>query len=209
MIGFPIVALIASAIGFSQSRDMLTFVPAERFLEVGATTSVTVMVQSSVPINVVGGSVVMPPEIAITSFSTNNSIVDLWTAEPQVGTVSQVDFSGGIIALGGFTGTGELFSFVIEARETGTAELLLEDPQILAHDGAGTSVFERSVPLTLVIREAGTPSPDLTNSNSVTIADLGILTTRLFTPYDTRYDLNGDGRVSTADLLVLMRHMRY
>ena len=206
--GLPVVVLLASTLGFTLSgKAPLVLSPEERFLSVGATTSVTVALDADVPVNVVGGSVILPDGLSLVSLDTSRSLVDLWAQEPSAQSSKIISFGGGMI--GGFQGSGEVFSLVVRADKEGTAELLLADPQLLAHDGKGTNLVTASEPLVLEIRRPDAPSPDVDEDNRITILDIGKVSRALFGPYDPRYDLNTDGRISLADVFALLRRLSF
>lgn len=208
LIGFPLFILIASSLGFAESGETFVLKPENVYLEVGSTTAVDVVVDSNEPINVVGGTIVLPPELTLVDVSLENTVVDLWTKEPTFqDDATSIPFAGGIIRPGGFTGDGVIVSFTVEAREAGAAEILLNRPEVKAHDGEGTEVLRENIPITISIREEGQPSPDLNQDNRVSVRDLGILSTKLFTSYDPIYDFNDDKRISIGDILILFRNL--
>jgi len=189
-IGLPIVILLASTtLSFSRNNEILDLDASDRFLAVGATTTIDVLVTSTIPINAVGGSVILPEELNVMNVSTEDTVVDLWTHEPEhVEGMSVIDFSGGIITKDGFSGSGTLFSFEVEATKSGRASLIFDGAQILAHDGQGTNVLDEGRPATLLIRSEG----------------LGLVSRKLFSNYNPAYDFNSDGKVSFADLFILV-----
>lgn len=205
--GVPIIILVASTMGFATSFDSMSFSPEEKYLAEGATTSVSVVVEATAPANVIGGSILLPDTLDVLSIDTSSSIVDLWTVEPMQSNTKIIQFGGGIISQSGFTGEGEIFSFVVQANATGDAEILFENPQILAHDGNGTNIIDRNVPLRFVIREDGQPSPDINHDNKVNVLDIGLISKKLFGAYDLSYDMNLDGVITIGDILFLIRRL--
>lgn len=204
--GLPIAVLLASTIGFSGPKEALDFLPSKNYIAVGATTSVSVRAYSKEPVNVIGGTVILPPELRVISVNGDDSIIDLWTKEPVVShDTSFIEFAGGIISKEGFTGSGELFRFEVEAIKKGKAELLFEDATILAHDGKASETLDETKETTFYIRDTNVPSPDLNRDNRITILDVTIISAKLFGAYDPLYDFNLDGRVTVADILLLIR----
>ena len=208
-LGLPIVALLASTLSFAGPGESLLFKPHERFLALGATTTVQVVVKTQEPINVVSGTVLVPSEITVTNVTTDDTIIDLWTQEPELqpGT-SIIEFAGGIISTTGFTGKGNIFSFDVQAKEKGHAELLFENATVLAHDGKGTETLDKTKSISFIIRPKQLPSPDINKDNDVSVGDLASMLRKLWGAYDPMYDLNNDGEVSIADVLILIKSLR-
>jgi hypothetical protein len=131
----------------------------------------------------------------------------LWTEEPTVAE-GIVHFSGGIINNEGFLGTGTVLTIHVRPIKAGDAEVSFDEVHMLAHDGTGKEVECGKGPITLSIREADKPTPDVNHDRQVNILDLGLVSANILLKYGSLYDLNGDGQVSLADLLVVFHAMR-
>lgn len=204
-VGVPVVVLLASSLSLARSSEEVCLVPEDnRFVEVGETVTVQVLLNAQTPINVVAGTVVAPSDmVTVEGIDTTDSVVDLWTQEPTIEDGSSVSFEGGIISENGFEGSGIVLSLVVRPTQPGKAQFLLENPQLLAHDGQGTDVACSAHPITLSIRETDYPSPDINGDKRVTISDLGLVSLRVFRTYERQYDLNLDGKISMSDLAIL------
>jgi hypothetical protein len=190
----------------------------------GETIVVEVVVESEVPVNAFAGTVTFDPAVlAVASIDYNTSIADLWAEKPWyengAGTVS---FAGGSTKSGGFTGAGTLLTITFTGHTPGESPLVVENAQILQHDGLGSDTtvktpidtiftIEADVAPTIptspetsvVVSDTLPPSTDLNGDGRQSIADVSILMQYLFTG-DLRGDLNGDGQVSLADLSLIL-----
>lgn len=209
LIGAPIVVMLATSLGFTTQFDTLTLEPSQRFIAVGATTSIAVSITTTEPVNVIGGEITLSEELRVISIDTTETIVDLWSDEPAARAPRVITFSGGIIPTeaGGFEGSGTLFQFTVAAAKAGSGRIEFTQAEVLAHDGRGTNVLDRRVPLRLVVHPSSRPSPDLDADDRVSLLDVGMISRRIFTSYDPRYDLNTDGRISFSDVLLVMRYL--
>ena len=112
-----------------------------RIVGVGDRVRVDILVDSAIPINTFSGAVSYPKTILEPiAVSDGNSIVNMWITHPAVvaGGMS-IPFAG--ITPGGFSGnTGLLFSllFKVKATGTGTADVSIENIEVLRNDGLGT-----------------------------------------------------------------------
>lgn len=91
-------------------------------------------------INTVSGTLVYNSEnLEIVSINPGNSLVTFWVTPPEKTTTGSVDFAG-IIPGGIQTQNGFLFSLVFSPRQKGISEITVTQPQVLLHDGLGTTV---------------------------------------------------------------------
>ena len=209
VVGVPIVVLLASSLSFIRSAEEVYIVPDDsRFVAVGETVTLHIMAEADEPVNVIGATVAVPADtLTITNVSREDSIIDLWSEEPTVDDEGRVHFSGGIVRPSGFLGSGMVLTLVVEPHSIGTATLTFDAVQMLAHDGTGMEVVSSTNPITLHIREADTPSPDVNGDNVVNIFDFGIVSSRLFRSYEETYDLNQDGKITLADIGIIISNM--
>lgn len=202
----PVIFLVASSLSLVRSSDEICLIPKNNtYVEIGETVTLQVTAKADEPINVISGSIVMPAShITIEDMSRENSIIDLWTQEPAILDESKIFFSGGIVNNSGFTGTGVVFEIVLKPTQEGTVEIFFEDSKMLAHDGTGFEVVCGNNPVTLSIRPKEHPTPDVNGDKSVNLFDFGIVSARLFMVYERPYDLNLDGKITIADIGVLI-----
>jgi hypothetical protein len=201
------VVLIASSLSLVRPGNSLTVDSSEGpFLAAGEETEIHVVFESATPINVVGGTVLIPTEyVEVTEVSNETSLIDLWTEGPVLSDDgSRLRFSGGLVSPEGVSGSGQVLAFKVRTLQAGKAELRLVESELLAHDGRGTNVLGETRPITLNIRESNTPSPDVNHDRRISIIDIGLVSSRLFRAYESQYDLNNDGKISISDLSILV-----
>jgi hypothetical protein len=176
-----------------------------KYVAVGEKVVVSVRTKAVDPVNVAAGVLHYPNDVLkVTSVSTDQSMLDLWVTEPAYSEdLAIIPFGGGTTHPGGYSGTGEIFNIHLTPTYPGKAELLVENPLLLAHDGKGTNIVAGSEPLTLYIRKAGSPSPDLNGDETISMTDVNILYFAMLRFYNPRYDLNGDRQVNFGDLKIL------
>jgi hypothetical protein len=193
---------------------------------VGEIFTIEVIIDTHSAVNVFKGLVRFDSErLEVRSINYNTSIADLWAQEPWYsngdGTIS---FIGGTTKIGGFNGKGTLVTVTFVTRAIGEAAINIEDMQILAHDGLGTTL-PVSVPIDAVFAistkqlesemklstdvsgptvtvVAAPPDTDLNDDGNQTIADTSIFMTDIVTQ-NLRSDFNQDGAVTLKDLSIL------
>lgn len=212
VVGVPVAILIASSLSFMRSPDDVCIVPEDtRFVEVGESVTLHVIANTSEPVNVIGADIHIPNDtLKLDEIDREGTIIDLWTQEPHtedLGETTRISFSGGIVSDTGLLGDAIVLSFSVTPHASGTATVYYEDVEMLAHDGTGRTVSCGHHPVTLTIRDAETPSPDVNDDKVVNLFDLGIVSSRLFLAYNSIYDLNQDGRVTLSDLFVVIENM--
>lgn len=197
-------------------------------ITIGKTFTVDVIVESSIPVNVFHGDIVFNPEqLKIVSIDYNTSIADLWAERPWYSNgEGTMNFAGGTIKPGGFTGTGKLISLTFTTKQTGDTAITIANARILQHDGLGSdailadpidavfSVNETSSTTKTVISKdpetrsfviiPETMSTDLNGDGKQSIADTSIFMTDLVSQ-NLRSDFNLDGKVTIADMSILMQ----
>jgi hypothetical protein len=193
---------------------------------VGEEFTVDIVVTSDLPVNAFRGLVSFNEEVlAVTKIDYNTSLADLWAITPWYKNgAGTIEFAGGTTRTGGFTGTEKLLSITFTALSPGNGELVLNDTQILQHDGYGTDtllvdyidtifVIASSTPTEIIEHSTMTiahitvleqrPRPDLNQDGKINIKDISIFLLHL-SQADRRADFNNDGRVTTADLSILL-----
>ena len=117
---------------------------------VGDTVRVDVLLDSTIPTNAFSGAVSYTrATLEPISASDGNSIINLWITHPQL-SASPISFAG--VTPGGFSGnTGLLFSLLFKVKAAGTANVSLENIEVLRNDGLGTKESVTTKPLALSI----------------------------------------------------------
>ncbi len=196
----------------------------EKTLQQNDTTSIDVNISTKIPVNALGVTISFPKDtVEIVGISKENSFFDLWTEDTSISEDSgQIHFSGGTTKQGGVMGTGTVITLMIKARKLGTAELRFTDVQVYPSDGSGDPLNTTTHPISYTIEEKApegrvsssggasisnaptTVNPDLNGDGKISLVDLSILTIKMLSAYDSRYDLNLNGSVGLDDLSVLM-----
>ncbi len=204
-LGIPAVLLIASSLSLSRDTEEMCIVADDnRYVEVGETVTLHLTAKADTPINVIGATLQIPPEhVAVEAIVRDESIIDLWSEEPVLSDSGALHFSGGIITDAGFSGEGRVLTLVTRPLKEGVATIVFTESTMLAHDGTGVEVACETGPITLTIRPASFPSPDVNNDTQVNIFDFGLVSAKLFGTYERTYDLNLDGKITLSDLGVL------
>jgi hypothetical protein len=206
-----IFLLLINTVGVAGSGNIFFFTPEKTIFAVtGENVHIALNIDTKLPINAVGGTVVFPPEfLAIDTFSRDTSIIDLWAEEPTFSNENgTLHLSGGIVpkeTKDGDHGTVLVASF--RALKAGKAAISMKDGQLLAANGEGTNIITGSNVLTLYIHDQGKISPDMNGDGVLSISDVNTLYLKTFRAYNPRYDLNGDGKVSWADVKMLIELM--
>jgi len=208
VVGVPMVVLLASSLSLIRDPEQICIVPEDnRYVEVGEEVMLQVIADTNEPINVIGATITAPEDLVeLTQVSRENSIIDLWSEEPIIKD-NTVHFSGGIVSPSGFIGTGTALTVTAVPLAEGEAVIALDDVRMLAHDGTGKEVACGKNPITLIIRPASYPSPDINGDNRVNIFDFGLVSSRLFLAYEKNYDLNMDGKITIADIAIVISNM--
>lgn len=189
-------------------RESLSFVPVDpKYIPaVGDVFFVDVMATSDMPINAAEITVSFPTDkMEASDVSQDGSILDLWVQEPGYSnTAGTVDWSGGTVKSGGFTGTGKLVNIAFTAKKPGVGTLAFDTGLFAAHDGKGTTLFPVKNSLLYTIRPKTKPSPDLNSDGLVNFMDISTWIAAYFRSYNPEYDLNADGKISTSDLSIFL-----
>jgi hypothetical protein len=106
---------------------------------VGTSSSfaVDVFLESSVPVNAISGSVIIPDSLGVVDMSDGNSIINLWIERPHTAD-NRLLFSG--IIPGGFAGShGRLLTLRIQAKKVGAAAISIDGSTRAYANTASTS----------------------------------------------------------------------
>ncbi len=127
-------------------------------VEVGATTTVSIGVNTSEAVNAVSGTLNIPDGFSIQSISYSPSIVDIWTTKPSR-SGQEISFEG-IILNPGYTGSfGSLFSFVLRGKSESTAPITYERASLLANDGKATNITGSLSNISIAVVPKSAPAP--------------------------------------------------
>lgn len=232
---YMVAGLIIAALGiggliaapFTTPEADMRIEPQTMNVITGESFSVSIIVESSTPVNVFKGLFTFNPEILqVESITYNTELAELWAEEPWysngAGTLS---FIGGSIIPGGFIGSDELITITFFAKAEGEGMVSMKDARILRHDGLGTDaalaepidnifivseeitepqiVYEKDSTNVAISISDTTPSTDLNNDGQQTITDTSIFMQHLLTQ-NLRSDFNRDGKVNTTDLSIIL-----
>jgi len=230
----PLGSLLAAATSsLTRSPAVMYFTPyGSSSLPTGDTTDIDININAKVPINAIGATIKYPAEVLeIVGVNKEKSFFDLWTEDTVIKEDSgEVHFSGGTTMLGGLTGTGTVLTLSVRAKKDsrgGDAKITVENLQVLASDGQGTTLDSsaRSFSYTILQKTPETapeasgaapaprpdipraPNADFDGNGSVTIVDMSILTVHMVMAYDPRYDLDTNGTIGLSDLSILFSRM--
>lgn len=133
---FPIILMLLLPTAGSAATISLQATPAS--VGIGDTVRVDISLESAIPLNAFSGTLsyaeALLEPIAI---SDGGSIVNLWITRPALSAEpGMIPFAG--ITPGGYSGTaGHIFFVLFRAKVSGTANVSLEDIEMLRNDGAG------------------------------------------------------------------------
>ncbi len=206
--GVPIAVLLASSLSVVRTPEYVSLVPeSTRFIAAGEDVPLDIVVTADEPINTIAGTFVSAhPSVSVVAVETDQSVIDLWQTPPQV-EAHKVPFAGGTLAEGGLVGSAVALRVHVVASEPGRYTVGIADATLLAHDGRGTPLSVSSAPLTLIVRTAERPSPDVNGDRVVNLFDFGIVSGRVFRTYEAKYDLNHDGKISLTDVAIIINTM--
>ncbi len=134
-------------IGFGARAATLDFAPQAGAYAVGSQFSVDVTVSSpNQAVNAFSGTISFPKEtLEVVSLGTTGSIVSLWAQEPVFSNANgTVSFEGAVLNPGYQGAGGRVVRLTLRAKSQGIATLGFSSASVLANDGRGTDVLERS-----------------------------------------------------------------
>lgn len=221
-----VVAFFLTASLIASDESILFFsTSSEQVVYSNDTVDVDVAINSKVRIDAVGAVVLFPPEqLEIVSISKKKSFLDLWTEDVIVSEKEgKIIFSGGITAVEGHIGTGTILTMTVRGKAPGNAHLSFEDFTVYPHDGSGIAVPTKIRTLTYTIEKpepksstpgiASSPNPsvaslkaDLNSDGKISLADVSVMMFSLFGAYRAGHDLNTDGELTLADLSILLSY---
>lgn len=183
-----------------EKKIVVSIEPEQGTVVQGDEFTIKIVVDSNTPINVYKGLLRFDDtKLEVSSINYNTSIADLWAEEPWYSNGDgTVNFIGGTTQSGGFTGEGSLVTITFTAKTAGEAAIYMEDMQILAHDGLGTTI-PLDVPIDAVFAIS---TEQLEAETKLETSVKGPTVTVILAPPDT--DLNDDGKQSLADTSIFM-----
>lgn len=93
--------------------------------------------------------------LVFNNVTDGDSVINLWVEEPRLEEIGTITFSG--ITPGGFSGSNvEVLTIQFEAVREGVGSVMLENVQVLLHDGLGTPLQATIVPLAINIQGQST-----------------------------------------------------
>ncbi len=215
------IALLTTSMMMGVPKAIMYLAPTPEQMRVGENATLSINLNAQVPVNAIGTTLVIPPEMEVIAISKEGSFLDLWTEETVLReAVGELRFSGGSLARGGLTGVHTALTLTVRAKTPGEAVFSFKDTEVRAHDGTGERITTelRTLSITIVPEtpkeevgvetQRAAPHADFDGKNGVTIADMSILMMKLFGPYDAYFDLNRDGLLSLADLSVFFSAMQ-
>lgn len=176
--GLILADLFGGAFAFAQTAGSaaLSIAPATGSYAVGQTFTVSVNVNSGggVGVNAADGKITFDPTaLAAQSVSKDNSVFNLWVADPSFSnTDGSVSFSGGSNTA--YTGAaGDVFDVTFKALKAGSTTLTFASADALAADGQGTNVLGSQNGATFTIGGSSAPSAPATPAPKPAAASSG------------------------------------
>jgi hypothetical protein len=229
--GFPVIAIIIIAINLAvRQPEALILLENENNNRacLGCESEVTVKIESNSPINAAEATIKYDAsKLKFVSANTEKSVFDLWVKHSEEREENgEIRFGGGTTRQGGFLGDGIVMILRFKTTAPGIAEITLENPQVLAHDGKGTNIFKDGKNTAIFVQESTaennrpkdnsiiqtdiSPSneeinPDVSGDGKVNFIDSYLISISIFKDYDPKYDINKDGKVNILDLAVFFR----
>lgn len=226
-----IVTLVASSASSTLMRDTILFFAPHtgETITVGESVDIDIRINAALPINAVGATVRLDPEILeVVAVSKENSILDLWTEETAINeSTGEVHFSGGTLMKGGVSEIATVLTLTVRGKKPGRADLSFSHAEIFAHDGRGEPLVRETRTFTYTVVEpvpvartesrptiqsdietTYVPTGDFNNDGMTSFADVSILAIQLLASYNARFDLDRDGAINLRDLSIIFSRSR-
>lgn len=160
LIGFCLFVLPAAAYAATMEVS-----PEFTQVREGQNITLTVITQSSEPINAVTATMSFPPDIlSVSSLSKDSSDFTLWVQEPKFSNTSGTISFSGIVPDPGVKDRALVLVVHMRAKRAGTAVLRFNSAATLANDGQGTNIITGTVPASITVTPA--PSPTIPSTPS-------------------------------------------
>ena len=215
MIG-TLVLFFSSVI--SSDKSYIKLVPSKEIVAQGEEFSIDVYVSAHVPVNAISINVGFSSEmVEIKNINTGNSVLTIWTHEPKVEN-GKVVFSGGTFKRG-FLGEHLIGTINAKAKYNGNTEFFVENAELLAGDGLGTSVVidknntnsktsfyfydQDEDPTKIAASVKININADIDGDGKVTLNDIGAFLAS-WNSKQTTYDFNDDGKMNFVDFSIIL-----
>jgi len=227
-----VVVAISSIVGvfWLENEDVeadIRLLPNKLTAVLNEPTTVTIEVESIIPVNVFAGEVRFDPDsLHVDKIDYNTSVADLWAEKPWYSNGDgTINFAGGTTRVGGFTGAAKLLTITFVPTRTGSSLITLSHARILQHDGLGTdatlappidallviedemeqkTIVEKTNEQTRTVTLSNQPTTDLNQDGRQTIQDVSIFLLDITTGNE-RSDFNQDGQVDLNDLSIILQ----
>lgn len=174
----------------------------------GESITVTLLLDTRLPSNAVGGVLVYDPQtLEARAISLDGSIVDIWAGDPMFNNSNgTLKFNGGFLDANGYIGRGAILSVEFVAKAAGVSRIGIQHPQILANDGVGTNRALETFTYSsrVFVHDEKHPSVDQNGDGRLSLSDAQTVFFATFRAYDARRDVTGDGKVSWSDVAALL-----
>ncbi len=202
----------------SSDKSYIKLVPSKDMVMQGEEFSVDVYVSAHVPVNAINVNVGFSSEmVEIKNINTGNSVLTIWTHEPKVED-GIVKFSGGTFKRG-FLGEHLIGTVNAKAKYSGSTEFFVENAELLAGDGKGTSVVidksnadsktsfyiydQDEDPSKISAEVKININADIDGDGNVTLNDVGAFLSSWHSK-KTTYDFNSDGKMNFVDFSIIL-----
>jgi hypothetical protein len=218
---FPLVLGVLAVLGASvvgSSSSYIKLVPSTTAVIQGERFTIDVYAVASVPVNALDVTIAYAPEaISIISVDKGQSVLTIWTKEPEINP-NTIVLSGGTFRRG-FIGEHLVASIKVEAKHTGSTEFFIKNAELLAGDGLGTKVAvsgtgetnktsfviydQNSSPESIVASVELKINADIDGDGEVTLKDVSSFMAA-WNNKSNNYDFNKDGRMNFVDFSIIL-----
>lgn len=214
---FGLVLFLAAAVAGTTQVSYIRLESTSSLIKAGDHFGIDVYANAHVPVNAVDITITFDEsKVKVESVDKGQSVLTLWTEEPRVEN-GKVMIQGGTYRKG-FIGEHKIATIELTAKETGESEFDTTEVILLAGDGKGTpvktaeadgshlSLFvydEATDPSTIGVDVAVTLATDLNGDGKVTLADISSFM-GAWANQTRVYDFNGDGKMSFKDFSIIL-----
>lgn len=218
---FPLFLGVLALLGASvvgSGTSYIKLVPSTTTVIAGERFTIDVFAQAHVPVNALDVTIAYAPEaISIISVDKAQSVLTIWTKEPEINKDTIV-LSGGTFRRG-FVGEHLVATIKVEAKNTGSTEFFIKNAELLAGDGQGTRVAvsgtgsnnktsfvifdENESPESIVAKVELKINADIDGDGEVTIKDISAFMSA-WSSKSQNYDFNEDGKMNFVDFSIIL-----
>ncbi len=184
-----------------------SFSPSAGQVRIGDTVNVALLLTApDQSVNAMSGKIVIPDALEVVAISTEKSVNTLWMPRDPYFSADDhaIVFDGGLLNPGFMGQNGKVIDISLRAKTAGRGELTVTDIQLLANDGQGSDVPAATDTVSFIVT-SGVPG-DLNGDGKVSLADVSVLIAN-WGSKNMDADLNGDGAADLKDLSILMTHI--